>query len=474
MTIYINNLIIQAYIMICKVFLTILLLSASTQNAFSSAISSFDAITDGIDTKIRVCLSEKQNFKISNNQKAKKLLIEFENIKNSYQFGTKDRQDTSLIKDINSKQDGTNTIISLNTYTQAKIEDFEFNNKTKCLNLRLQNDETLGILNSLKKENMPWFSFEPTKEQKTTTKLVKKSYSPFIAPLKDLSHNIHKIQQNIIAAATSLPKGNGRAANLLGHSAEITTKDTIQTKPYQITKVSDNFSATSAASIKRIIVIDPGHGGQDYGSVNRATKIKEKDITLKYAKSLKALLEHTGRYKIFLTRDSDEFLPLLQRTKIASKKQANLFISLHADGIEIPNLSSTEIYSYNSKASDGESEKLARLENASDYMISNVNFAIEAINYKINPSKKLQASSQKFLQILATELSQSTNSKINSSNHANFMMLKNEKITSALIELGFSSKTDTGHELLTSKNYMQKINNAITKAINEYFESESK
>ena len=461
-------------------FFVIFLFCSSISSSFAGNISSFDATTDNAGTKITICLTEKQDFKISNNQKAKKLLVEFENIKNSYQFGTKDVQETTLIKDIHSRQEGANVIISLNTYTKAIIEDFEFNNKTRCLNLRLQYDETIGVLNNLKKESMPWFAFEPTKERKTTTKLVKKSDNPLITPFKDLSKNIHRIQKNIIAVASDFSsKKNEAATNLLAQTAEQKTADAIATKAYQVTKISENFSATNNMKAndpieKYVIVLDPGHGGQDCGSVNRETKIKEKDLTLKYAKNLKNILEHTGKYKVFLTRDSDEFLPLLQRTKIASKKYAHLFISLHADGIETPNLSSIEIYSYNMRASDGEAEKLARLENASDYMISNAHFAIEAINHKMHLSKKLQSSSKKFLETLAKQLAKTTGNDVKNNNHANFMMLKTDSVPSVLVELGFNSKVETGQELLASKNYMQKINNAITTAINEYFEFESK
>lgn len=467
--------------MIKKASLVISLLFFSTFNCFASNISSFDAISEEADTKITICLTEKQNFKISNNQKSQKLLIEFENMKNSYQFGTKDVQQTTLIKDIHSRQDGNNTTIFLNTYSQAKIEDFEFNNKTRCLNLRVQSAESVGILNNLKKENMPWFAFEQTKDsrdRKITTKLVKKSNNPLISPLKDFSKNIHKVQKNLLAAASNFSSSNKNGAtNLIAQiDQKKVTTETISTKPYQITKVSDNFSATASMSTtnKYVIVLDPGHGGQDYGSVNRETKTKEKDLTLKYARNLKIALEKTGKYKVFLTRDSDEFLPLLQRTKAAARRSADLFLSIHADGIETPNLSSVELYSYSSKASDGESEKLARLENASDYMIANANFAIEAINYKINPSKKIAQSAKHIVEILGGQLSKTTNTKIKTTNHANFIMLKNESVPSILIELGFASQTEKGQELLVSKSYMQKINNTITSAINEYFESENK
>ncbi len=79
----------------------------------------------------------------------------------------------------------------------------------------------------------------------------------------------------------------------------------------------------------KVVVIDAGHGGHDSGALG-ATR-QEKDLTLPAALALKGRLERTGRYKVILTRDSDTFVPLEDRVKIARSGGADLFISLHAD-----------------------------------------------------------------------------------------------------------------------------------------------
>jgi N-acetylmuramoyl-L-alanine amidase len=79
----------------------------------------------------------------------------------------------------------------------------------------------------------------------------------------------------------------------------------------------------------KVIVIDPGHGGHDTGAQSLVRN--EKDINLAAALDLRARLERTGRYRVVMTRDTDIFIPLPERVRIARAAKADLFISLHAD-----------------------------------------------------------------------------------------------------------------------------------------------
>ncbi|MFG3656130.1 N-acetylmuramoyl-L-alanine amidase, partial [Klebsiella pneumoniae] len=78
-----------------------------------------------------------------------------------------------------------------------------------------------------------------------------------------------------------------------------------------------------------VVVIDAGHGGHDVGAEGASTH--EKDLNLAAALALRDALKATGRYNVVLTRDSDAFIPLEQRVKIARRANADLFISLHSD-----------------------------------------------------------------------------------------------------------------------------------------------
>jgi len=94
----------------------------------------------------------------------------------------------------------------------------------------------------------------------------------------------------------------------------------------------------------RVIVIDPGHGGQDTGTQNKALKLNEKTFTLDVGLRLRALLQKEG-YKVVMTRTDDRFIPLPERAEIANKAGADLFISIHFNSVEnSPSVLGTETY----------------------------------------------------------------------------------------------------------------------------------
>jgi N-acetylmuramoyl-L-alanine amidase len=84
-----------------------------------------------------------------------------------------------------------------------------------------------------------------------------------------------------------------------------------------------------ASTIRKVVVIDAGHGGHDPGA--QSAEANEKDITLAAALALRTRLERTGRYKVVMTRATDVFIPLETRVQIARRAGADLFIALHAD-----------------------------------------------------------------------------------------------------------------------------------------------
>ncbi|HEY3815234.1 MAG TPA: N-acetylmuramoyl-L-alanine amidase [Caulobacteraceae bacterium] len=112
-------------------------------------------------------------------------------------------------------------------------------------------------------------------------------------------------------------------------------------------------SASQAAlpsHLKKIIVIDPGHGGHDPGALGSTSR--EKDLNLAAARVLKAKLERTGRYKVVMTRSEDVYVPLETRVQIARRANADLFISLHSDSGPSPDLHGATVYTLSDKGSE--------------------------------------------------------------------------------------------------------------------------
>lgn len=111
----------------------------------------------------------------------------------------------------------------------------------------------------------------------------------------------------------------------------------------------------------RLVVLDPGHGGEDSGARSRG-QLVEKVVTLDLARRIKGILESSGLYSVYVTRESDAFLPLSRRTALANLKAADIFVSLHVNASERHTQRGFEVY-YLDNTDDESSRKLAEREN---------------------------------------------------------------------------------------------------------------
>ena len=137
------------------------------------------------------------------------------------------------------------------------------------------------------------------------------------------------------------------------------------------------------------IVIDPGHGGKDPGAM--AFGLKEKDIVLDIAKRLAPILEKELHCEVILTRDSDVFIPLEERTAIANTKNADLFVSLHINAHPSAKVRGLETY-YLNLTTNAEAMRVAARENAtSTHQMSDLQDILSDImkNSKISESSRL-------------------------------------------------------------------------------------
>jgi len=110
-----------------------------------------------------------------------------------------------------------------------------------------------------------------------------------------------------------------------------------------------------------LVIIDPGHGGEDLGAVGK-DGLMEKDVALDVALKIQAISENDGTFQVRLTRNKDQFVPLLERTNLANDFEARLFVSLHANSATVTNLTGFETY-YLDNADNKSSQKLAQREN---------------------------------------------------------------------------------------------------------------
>ena len=113
-----------------------------------------------------------------------------------------------------------------------------------------------------------------------------------------------------------------------------------------------------------IVLIDPGHGGPDGGAPGVSGQVKEKDLTLIFARELRDMLVERGRVRTAMTREVDRGLSLEQRAAIARQLGASLLVSIHMDSAPNPLARGATVYSLSDVASDAEAARFAQAENA--------------------------------------------------------------------------------------------------------------
>ena len=221
---------------------------------------------------------------------------------------------------------------------------------------------------------------------------------------------------------------------------------------------------------KKIIIIDPGHGGRDSGAVGIG-KLLEKQVTLKIAKLLHAKFRKLEDYEVILTRSNDRYLKLRERTRIAKKNNADIFISLHADYNKSKRTRGVSLYTLSERASDKEAEELARRENKSD-LLDGVDLSTESsevTNILIDLAKRETLNQSSYLaNFLIKELKKNMRLLQRTHRFAGFAVLKSLDIPSVLIEMGYLSNPEDSKLLLT-KGYQNKIADNILNAVRNYF-----
>ncbi|WP_321391307.1 N-acetylmuramoyl-L-alanine amidase [Emcibacter sp.] len=232
--------------------------------------------------------------------------------------------------------------------------------------------------------------------------------------------------------------------------------------------------STRSGRTKKLIVLDPGHGGHDPGNLgkNGSSAFPEKTVALTAAQTIKRELERTGRYEVILTRSRDIYVKHRARSGVAHSHQADLFISVHCDSIADSRVRGATVYTLSEKASDREAAALAARENKSD-IIAGMDLEAEPDEVQGILIELLQRETMNLSSSFATELvgqlKSSTLLRTRPHRTANLLVLKGLDVPSVLLELGYlTNKTDAA--LLMQKETQQKIGRSIVRAVDHYFQ----
>jgi len=225
-----------------------------------------------------------------------------------------------------------------------------------------------------------------------------------------------------------------------------------------------SLSRQLGLSISRI-VIDAGHGGHDPGA--RGNGIDEAELTLDVALRLQKLLQQQPGTEVVMTRDTDEFVPLQERTAIANREGADLFLSIHANASRNAQARGIETYFLNF-ATNPEAEAVAARENAASgqamHSLPDIVKAI-ALNNKINESRDFAQTVQRsMVKRLGTRGRTIRDLGVK---QAPFVVLIGASMPSVLAEISFVTNKQEG-ALLKTQNYRQQIAQALFEAVAAY------
>ncbi len=220
----------------------------------------------------------------------------------------------------------------------------------------------------------------------------------------------------------------------------------------------------------RVIVIDPGHGGEDPGTLGNRVLV-EKDIVLDISKRLAALLKSRGGYDVRLTRDGDYFVRLAKRKQIANASGGDVFISIHANSAPNRRADGTEIFYVSPRgASDQAARELADRENAAD-LVGGVSPDADADVLSILVDLKMSDNVQKSSDLAGLVRDELSSDRVSECavKQAGFLVLKSLAMPSILVEVGFLTNSSDVDKLKRSS-YRQSYAECLATAVDHFFE----
>ena len=245
-----------------------------------------------------------------------------------------------------------------------------------------------------------------------------------------------------------------------------------KTQDIKVTKAVKNIEKSAQIS-QKIILVDPGHGGEDSGAIGK-NKSQEKSVNLAIAKKLVAIINKNSDLKAILTRSGDYYIPLTKRITIAQKENATMFISIHADSVESTTAKGASIYTLSEK---GNNSKLAKQLEQSQNLVDQFGGVETVIDNDQFLKNILTDFSRKDRDMQSFNLAKEIISELEKigpihkkiPQKANFVVLKSPAIPSVLVETAFISNP-TQEKRLTNNKQQQKIAVSIYQGILNYYQ----
>ena len=283
----------------------------------------------------------------------------------------------------------------------------------------------------------------------------------------DLEYKIEGHQLKVI-----LPSDNQTVKELFKiTSKKVQKKDESKTEELSDSEeLPQDLRKYSKSNKQKIIVIDPGHGGKDSGAIG-FKNYYEKHVVLEVAQNVKNILLSRG-YKVFMTRDDDTFIELKERTAMANRKNADLFISIHANAVPSQNAESAngiETY-FLSPSRNARATRVAEMENQAE--ISDMSGYGKSTFLKFTTNLTRIASNKLAIDVqkgILENLRQSYKSVSDAGvREGPFWVLVGAQMPAILVEIGFITHPQEA-EMLMDKGYDKNMAQGIANGVDRYF-----
>jgi N-acetylmuramoyl-L-alanine amidase len=264
-------------------------------------------------------------------------------------------------------------------------------------------------------------------------------------------------------------------APAIGNGASVTSTAISSTPPLPVeTALPAKRNSTGDRSMIRVlglkvgrIVLDPGHGGHDTGTVG-PEGLREKDLVLDVAQRLGQLIQDRMGSEVIFTRSDDTFIPLERRTEIANEAKADLFLSIHANSSPLRSAAGVETYYLNLTTSRSALDLASRENSGSQMTVYELQGLLQkiALKDKVEESREFASRVQTALYNLSAKATDAR-SKDRGVKKAPFVVLIGASMPSVLAEIGFVSNAHD-ESIMRREEYRQKTAEALYKGISSY------
>jgi N-acetylmuramoyl-L-alanine amidase len=360
------------------------------------------------------------------------------------------------------------TRLTLESSTPLKYKHFTLTNPHRLV-IDIEGVHLNSVLNGVGKQiqqNDPFIKQARVGQfDKTTVRLVmelKKQINPHVFTLKPVAGIHNRLVVDLYPQEGAVSAEDDPLLALL---EDYNKGDVARTLPPETAK-----DGKAGRERPLIIMLDPGHGGEDPGAIGKY-KTREKDIVLLIARKLQKLIQREPNMKVFMTRNEDVFIPLKVRVAKARKLRADLFVSIHADAFTNRAARGSSVFALSTKgATSAAARFLAQTQNESD-QIGGVGKSgdryLDHTMFDLVQTATI-SDSLKFGKEVLTRMGKINHLHKNKVDQAGFAVLKAPDIPSILVETAFISNVEEERKLKTS-HFQQKVADSILAGIKAYF-----